>query len=58
MRGLLESEPLLDLSGYDAAEKLHRQALAIQRKALGAEHPDVKNSMMGLEMIREELNAP
>ena len=39
------------------AEVMMSEGVEIWRKALGPEHPNVKNSMQSLEIIREKLNA-
>ena len=36
---------------YDEAEPLHKESLAIRKKALGEEHPDVAQSLNNLALL-------
>ena len=45
----------LDLREYAAAKASHEEALAIRRKALPKDHPDIADSLNNLGSVQDEL---
>ena len=43
-----------DLRDYVAARKSHEEALAIRRRALPKDHPDIAQSLNNLGIVQEE----
>ena len=44
-----------DLREYAAAKQSHEQALAIRRKSLPPDHPDIANSLNNLGMVQNDV---